>query len=371
MKNIFPAIAALIGTIIGAGILGIPYVIVKSGFTIGLIHLIAISILIMVTMLYLGEIALRTKANHHLVGYAEKYLGKKGRILMFLAVTFGVYAAILAYLIGAGESLSFLFLGTAAYKLQFGIATWFLMSFIVYFEIKALKEGESIGIIIIFILIVSIVILFWNKINPANLEYINLSNVFLPFGVILFAFLGFTAIPEVEIILKHQKNKMKKSIITAILISLVIYIIFAIIVVGSQGTNTPQIATLSLGKPFILLGIITMLTSYLALSIALINTIKFDFKKSKKKAWLYTISIPIILYLILEFFQSAEFTKVLGMGGVLAGGLMAILILSMVKKAKEKSEVNPPYSIPYSAILKWILIAIFIIGAILEIMNTI
>ena len=80
VKKAILAASTLIGTIIGAGIFGIPYVVVKSGFPIGLTHILIIAILTIITMLYLGEIALRTKENCHLAGYAEKYLGKKGKI---------------------------------------------------------------------------------------------------------------------------------------------------------------------------------------------------------------------------------------------------------------------------------------------------
>ena len=96
-ERTFVAISALIGTIIGAGFLGIPFVVMQSGFKIGLIHLVFIASIVALITLYLGEIALRTKTNHHLTGYAEKYLGKAGKNLMFFAVAFGVYSALQEY----------------------------------------------------------------------------------------------------------------------------------------------------------------------------------------------------------------------------------------------------------------------------------
>src|SRR3989344_3960854 len=104
MVKIFSAISILMGTVIGAGVLGIPYVISKSGFTIGLLHLIIIGIIISVISLYLGEIALRTKENHQLTGYVEKYLGKKGKNIMLFVLAFDICAALVAYLVGEGES---------------------------------------------------------------------------------------------------------------------------------------------------------------------------------------------------------------------------------------------------------------------------
>ncbi len=69
------AVTTLIGTIIGAGVLGIPYVIAKSGFLYGSILIIAIGLAFLVLNLFVGEIVLRTKGQYQLTGYMEKYLG--------------------------------------------------------------------------------------------------------------------------------------------------------------------------------------------------------------------------------------------------------------------------------------------------------
>ncbi|MEK6855306.1 MAG: aromatic amino acid transport family protein [Nanoarchaeota archaeon] len=370
MSKILSASLALIGATIGAGILGIPYVISKSGFALGLVNLIIIASIIILINLYLGEIGLRTKANHQLTGYAEKYLGKKGKILMLIAFSFGIYSALLAYLIGEGESLSFLFLGTVQYKLYFGILFWLVISAITYFGLKAFEESEKIGVTLMIIFIIAIILFYSNKIASSNLTYNNPKNFFMPFGVILFAFLGFAAIPKVEQILNKNKKLTKKTIIISYLACLIIYIAFTAIVLGVNGNKTPQIATLSLGKPFILFSIITMFTASLAVLTAIIDTIKLDFKKSKLKAWFYAVSPPILLLLILNFFEIAVFTRILGIGGVISGGVTSILILLMAKRAKQFGERKPEYSIPYSVIISSAIIILLLIAIALEIKSS-
>ncbi len=372
MGRAFIALMVLMGTIIGAGILGIPYVAMQSGFPVGAAHIIIISALMAILMLYLGEIVLRTKKNHQLPGLASKYLNKKGRFLMFIAVAFGVYSAIVAYLIAEGRSLSYLIFDSPAYEFQLGILFWIFLSAITYFGIKALEEGDTIGVILVFVTIISISAYFANKIDLSNLVNIFPNKMFVPFGVVLFAFLGFTAIPEIKRVLEKDKKPMKKVIITAYALTAVIYLIFTAIVIGYMGAATPEVATIALGKPFIFLGMITMFTAYLSLSIAMIDMYKFDFRKTRRTAWIYTISIPLILFIILSITKHAAFTQVLGIGGVLSGGLTAILILAMIKKAKAKGEIKKPeYSMRHSNILSYILGAIFIIGAIIEIISII
>jgi amino acid permease len=367
MGKTFLAVSALISAIIGAGFLGIPYVVMQSGFKIGLLHLVFIAFILALTVLYLGEIALRTKENHQLTGYAEKYLGKTGKIIMFFAIAFGIYSAILAYLIAEGESLSALLFGNANFSFQISIFFWFALSCIAYFGIKALKEGTSIGVILVFVLLISIFVFFSNKISPENLSYINLNNFFLPFGVIMFAFLAFTAIPEAKIILGEDKKLMKKSIIIAYACALLVYIIFTFIVLGYKGQMTPRIATLALGAPFVLFGMITMFIAYLSLTTSMIDSLKFDFKEPKPRAWLYAISIPILLFILLKVFNSLDFIKILSFAGTISGGLTAVLILLMSEKAKLSGDRKPEYSMPNSRIIRGALIVIFVLCTIAEI----
>ena len=370
MSKTILATLTLIGATIGAGVLGIPYVVLKSGFGFGVLIIIFVALLMLLTNLYLGEIALRTKGTHQLSGYAEKYLGPRGKKIMFLAIVFGVYAALVAYLIGEGESLSYLFFNTVKYEIIMGTFFWIILAALSWFGLKALEEGEEIGVTFVFITIISIVVFSWNKINPSNLSYNDASQIFSPFGVVLFAFLGFSAVPEVIRILKKEKGSLEKAIISSNLIVLSIYIIFTAVVLGWKGSATPPLATLVLGKPFVLLGMITMFTAYLVHTNALIDTLRFDFRKTRFHAWLIAISVPLLAFIVIRFLNIAGFIKVLSIGGAISGGLTAILILFMVKKAKQNGDEKPSYSIPYSNILAWILIAIFALGAIFEITSS-
>ncbi len=369
MSKSFAALCILMGTVVGAGILGLPYVVMKSGFAIGVFHIVFLAVIMAVMMLYLGEIALRTKSTHQLPGYAQKYLGLQGKRWMFIALAFGIYSAIIAYLIGEGRSLSYLIFDSGAYQLEMGILFWLFLSAITYFGIKALEEGEMVGVIFVFIMIIAISVFFANKVDPANLMDVFPTNFFAPFGVALFAFLGFAAIPEIERVLGKDKKPMRNIIIFAYALIALIYIIFTAIVLGYRGDFTPEVATIALGKPFIVLGMITMFTAYLSLSVAMIDAIRFDYKQSRARAWFYTIIVPLLGFIVLSLTGSAAFTKVLGIGGALSGGLAAIMILFMVRSAKKKGDSKTTYSMPYSDWIAWPLIIIFVLGALMEVKN--
>jgi len=343
-KQLFTAISIITGTCIGAGFLGIPYVTAKAGFFITLIYIILFSTILLFVNLYLGEIILRTKKNHQLTGYAEKYLGKKGKYIMLYVTKFTIFAAIIAYTIGVGESVSLLIFGNIKYFIPIGVFFGLLMSALIWRGMSSLKIFEKAGVIISLTLLLSICIMFFNKINLSNLGYINLKNVLLPFGVVLFSMMSFFAIPEAKIILNRNRKLMKKAIIIGTLLPALFYLIFTFVVVGFKGNQTPEIATFALGGIFVFMGIIAMFTSYLSLGNALQQNYIFDFKNSKKKAWFKAAILPIIIFLLTQMFKGFfSFIRVISIGGVVSGGIIAILILIIHKRAKKLGDRKPEF----------------------------
>src|SRR3989344_747259 len=145
------AVATLVGTIIGAGVLAIPYSMKKAGFLTGLLNLAILSIVVLFLFLFVGEIVLRTKGNHQLTGYAEKYLGKKGKLFLMFAMVFGTYGALVAYTIGVGRSLVSLFgIGeivdllniSVPSDLLFSLLFFLFCSTLVYLGLNAIRTSE-------------------------------------------------------------------------------------------------------------------------------------------------------------------------------------------------------------------------------------
>lgn len=366
-KTFFSGLAILLGTIIGAGVYGIPFVASKSGFIIALFYIVFLGLIMLFTNLCLGEIILRTKEKHQLSGYAKKYLGGIGKNFMDFAFIFGIYAALVAYALGIGESLSFLFFKNLGHSLLFGFLFSILMTGLLYRGLRFLKGYEKIGVSVILGLLVVIILLFASKISVENLSALNFNYLFLPFGVILFSFIGFSVIPEVNFVLKKDKKPFKKILIFGSLIPIVFYALFSLVVVGFKGSETPEIATLALGAIFIFLGIFTMSNAYLALGNALQDHFKYDSGFKKNKAWFLSAIIPIFIFLFIKMFKYFTFTKILSIGGVVSGGLIGILILLMAKKAKKRGERKPKFSVKINWFIILTLSLIFIFGIVREV----
>lgn len=351
-KRLLQGTFTLVGATIGAGILGLPYIFSKSGFLIGLFWIISIGILMLFVHLYLGEIILRTNGNHQLTGYAEKYLGKYGKFLMLFAMVFGIYSALVAYLIGEGQSISYVISGSGNYTIFFGFLFWAIMTLLLREGLRGLKKVELYGVFFVLTFILGIFFYFFPQINTQNLFYNNLDLFFVPIGIILFSLLGFSAIPEVGRIMEYSKKEMKKALIIGTVIPIIAYILFAFSFVGAFGMNLNEVATLSSGRLIALLGIFTMTTSFFVLSFALKDMFSTDLKIKRRNLFILVSVIPLLLYLFITFFNLLDFSKVLGIGGVISGGLIGILILLMNYNAKKYGERRPEYWIS----INWLII---------------
>ncbi|MBW6442180.1 amino acid permease [Patescibacteria group bacterium] len=360
----------LTGTIIGAGVLGLPYVFADSGFLVGLAWLIFLGIVMIFVTLCLGEVTLRTATIQQLPGYAEKYLGKFPKKIMVFSMVIGIYAALLAYLIGQGQSLSLLFTGGLENSFYFGVGFWILITAFLQGSLKRLEGvgyfGVSGMILVFFILLLALMPGF----SFSNLTPINPSKIFFPFGVILFSLMGFNAIPILRReVGRNKRYLLKKAIIIGILISIIFYLIFSFVFVGVLGREINEVATLSfkgiLGGLLLIFGMFTMITSYFFLSYALKDYFLFDLKK-RKPILFYVSLVPLMLYLLVSSFNNLGFVGVLGIGGSIAGGITGILILLMTLKSKRKGDMPPEYSMPLNWFLIVLLGIIFLMGILFE-----
>jgi len=364
-KPLYQAIATLTGTVIGAGILGIPFVIAKAGFWTGVINIVILGLVSMLLYLYLGETVLRTKGKHQLTGYAEKYLGQKGKLLMMFSMIFGIYGALVAYLIGVGQAAAAMFGGNAIlYTLLFFI----IVASLIYSGLRKVANAELYLLPFMLLVVALIAFLSYKHIDLINFTPLNIYALLVPYGVVLFAFLGATAIPEMQMELEKNAKYMKKAIIIGMLIPMITYLLFAVFIVGVTGLSTTQISTIGLGQAIgphmIFIGnifaVLSMTTSFLALGLALQQMYTFDYGLTKKLSWILTCVAPLIIV----FSGFTTFSKALNISGIIAGGLTGVLIVLMAIKAKTMGNRKPEYEMPINWFIASLLIALFAGGAV-------
>jgi len=363
----FGAIATLVGITVGAGVLGMPYVMAKAGFLTGVLVLILLTFIMIVSSLYIGEVIQRTRGKHQLLGLTEYYLGKKGKIIISIFILAGLYGSLAAYTIASGSILNTLFSGGD--QILLSILFWILVSIIILSQLNFINKLESIFSPAKVIILLVIAIALITQIRPQNLLIFNQAQIHIPLGVILFSLLGLFGLVEMNEELKNKKL-LKKSIIIGIILSAVCYLIFSTALVGVMGISTPEIATTGLislgGTALILINLfilLCLLTVAIALGFALKEAFILDYNLKNNKAWLLTILPPLII----AIFKPASFINLLGLTATFGGGLLIAVMLIVHSKAVKIGKVNPTYSMPNKWWIKLILIFLFVIATIYEI----
>jgi len=368
----FEAISTLVGTVIGAGVLGIPYLIAKAGLLNGIVLIIVLGIALTVLYLYYGEIILRTKKLHQISGYAEKYLGKWGKLVATISFIISMYGALIAYLFGSGAALASIFGGSS---LLFSLGFFFVGAVFIYIGIKAVERSEPVLMVVVMFLMMVICFLNLRHIRPEHLTGFRLDTLLIPYGLVLFALLGTNAIPEMREELVGNEKKLKKCILIGMAIPIIIYILFSVVVVGVVGLEgfealdeNSRIATIALipyvGANMAIIGnlfaVFAMSTSFLSVGLSLKEMFIFDLHLNPKLAMLLTFLPPMIPFL----FRLTSFIEVLEIMGVAVGGITAFLLIFMFWNAKKHGERKPEYSLNPNPWIGWLILGLVLLGTI-------
>ncbi|MDP2906459.1 MAG: aromatic amino acid transport family protein [Nanoarchaeota archaeon] len=367
------SVALMIGMLIGAGILAMPYVIYQAGFWTGMLVLAFIGFAILFMHLYVGEVVLRTNGKHQLVGYVEKYLGKNAKHILTFSTIFMINGALIAYILGEGVALKSVFGGDG---FVFSMAFFVIMAVLVFFSLKVLTESEVVIGLAMIIMVLLVCFLSSFYVDFKNFQGFDIKNFFIPYGIIFFAVVGGGAVPPMKALLEKRKKDLKKAILLGTLIPLGIYALFSIIVIGVVGENfnvlTQGVATVALGavlgknmNVFVnLFAVFSMATSFIAMALMMKWVYQYDYKMKKHLAWALTCIIPLILVLL----NVTTFVRVLALIGAIGGGVEGIMIVLMHYKAKKMGDREPEYSLPNNVFISALLISVFVIGLVITVL---
>ena len=366
-KNYIYAVSTLIGTAVGAGVFGLPYVTSKAGFIPALILLVILGVIMILLGLMYGEVTLRTNDKGRLVGYCEKYIGKNGKSAATLITLFALYANVLAYIIIGGVFLNALFSSYfGGNEFIYGLIMFAFISAGIYINLKLVSVIELLMVVFILITMFGIFAKGAVFVDMNNLLSYDASQFFLPFGVILFSLSFISAVPALEHIMKKRQGKIKSAIVASGIAIIIIYALFMAMVVGITGAETSEetFSGLSkfMGNGVVVLGLIfglfAVATSYLMIGINLKEIFWYDFHLSKNKSWALACSVPVIIFIL----GLRDFITVINFTGGVAGGLIGILIIIVFYKAKKTGDLKPAYEINIPKIISALMAFVFILG---------
>lgn len=365
------AVALIFSGTIGAGILGLPYAVAKVGSLIGVFYIIGIGVLMIGFNLLVGEIAVRTKGDFHLVGMAEKYLGRWGKPLMTVLVYLVSFGILDVYIIGEGESLAALFGGPAV---GWSLLFWLIGSTLVFIGLRVVKVADFVLSLLLLSVVFFIIAVSAPNVQTVNFAYHNWAQILFPFGVLLFAFSGSGSVLEAHSLIGDDKRLFRKAILLAGGIILMVYLVFAMVVLGVTGAETTEIATIGLGnkigRSVFLLGNIfaalAMATSFITNSLLFRDSLRWDYRWPSWKASLLVCGIPLLLYL----FGLRGFILMIDLIGGVFFSLEMLLIILIYWQAKRKGDLPiGPYKLHHTWLLVALLILLLVVGGVYSVVK--
>jgi len=367
LNNFWYAVATQVGMIVGVGMFGLPFVASRSGFLVVCAYLVAFTAVFVLLHLMFGEIVLRTKERHRLVGYAGIYLGKFAKKFMLVETMLMFIGGMLAYILVGGTFLHDITSGIFGSAFDYQIIFWALMSVLVAMGLKTVKWSELAMFVIVSVIIVFLFLASAPHITVAYLEGFSARDIFLPYGIVLFALAGGAAVPILRDILQGEEHLMKKAILYGTLAPAVMYVLFVIAVVGVSGSLTSEDGFSGLhgilGEPVIfwgiILGVLMVASSYLVFGLYLKDTLRYDMGISDRTALLWTLFSPLAL-LMLEW---RSFIEIISFLGALFLGVEGIFLIMIYRRAREKGDRAPEYDLRVSRAVLYALIVIFVSGA--------
>jgi len=331
-------LAILIGTQVGAGILGLPYVASRVGMVPALFILLGVMLLLMSTALIILKLSAEM-GGAQMSTMAQKILGNTGGWVMYMSILIMGFGAMLAYIAGMGSVFSSL-LGVD--ETLGAIIFWLLASAVIYLGLEASGKTELVMSFLMLILFIGITTSLFPYAKPENAMYVELGGILSMTGVAIFALGCHTIIPDVYRGIGDYR-KTRNVVVLAFLIPTIIYAIFMVSFLLVFGKNTPQIATQGLEILYREIGkivgnvipLLAITTSYIGIGLAQQSNSKEFLKLKKPIAWSLTTIPPIAVYLA----GIKNFADVLAFAGD-TGDLVAFIILPVVmliiKKYRER-----------------------------------
>ena len=359
----------MLGLIFGAGIFALPAAVALSGIGWGIFHFILALLLMTIAHLWYAEVAFLSDRKERFTGFARRWIGRRGEYAAVLSVIVGYYGALLAYGVLGGVFLAVLFPYLSAFQ-------WSVVFFVVS-GVFSYFSFEKIGLINFYLTIPLVgFVLYLSGISIPHLDLSNFSAGspafwFLPYGIFIFSFGGFAAVPETSDIMKRLTlGDLRRVIVLSLLISAALYFVFIFAVVGANGINTTDDAIGGLISlvgsraviPGALVGFLAVFTSYLAFAVDMKNIFKFDYKIPKTWSWLLTTAPPVMLFIL----GVSQFLSIIGFVGAVAAGASVILIYFMARNLHRSHSDHVHFLLSTKNFIAFAVVTLFLAGAILE-----
>ncbi len=342
-ESLWRGIRPLLGTVVGVGIFGLPFVFAQAGYPLAFAEMVIVAGMNLLALIMYAELSLGHKGHPHFANIIGDILGPFGKILASLSFFGGMWGALVAYIVVGGSFLHTLLGGLGGEVYMYQVVFWLFAASMILGGLSFINRLQAFLIPIFFLLLGGVVGYTLMHVNGENILTVQPENYMLPLGAILFAFSGMAAVPEMRDVLGRDRRYLIRAIIVGTLFVALIYTCFTLAIVGVFGTTTAPQALESLARlsPVLaligsLIGLCTVFTAFLNIGTAIMNTFLYDYRLRYGLAWLLTVSVPLIVY----FIGAHDFIPVISFTGGVLGSCMGILVVLAYEKARHAHHLS-------------------------------
>ncbi len=367
MIKFLSSVFLITSTIIGLGVFILPYTLAQSGVYFWIWFLI-VPLLIFYVHLAYSEIIFQIEEKHNLPGLSEKILGKNWKNLVWLIDFLGILFVFSSYYLALTKFTNLIFHFNN--ELLISLFYAFLVIIIILLSVNPFSKIEGILAFFMILLFLILGIYFLPQINPGNFKT-EFLNPWLSYGVLIFAYTGYSSLQMVYDIIGKNKKLMLGINVVAILLVTLLYLLFIVSIYGTFGKNVSSTALENLkgtANNFIVravsvLAILNILTTFIALAFYLKRGLIFDYNINNILSWLI-ISLTIV---IIPFLKLENIAKLVSLtGSVFLGFNLFVLLLCYLRLKNYIYFKIPKFLI---IILLILLVYGWVIGILSEIMG--
>lgn len=350
----YEAVAFLVGSNIGSGILGLAYTARFAGWPVLTVWLVIAGVFTTFSMLYLAETCLRTKAPLQLPGLAEKYIGGFGAGLIYLALFANCMSCIIIYTSYSGSILFMLFqipgwIGSLLFTIPCVLVIWFGLKAVGMWE-----KFVSSGMILLLLILIAASLASAGS-DISRTMYSDWHYGIPLFNNAVFCYVAQYAVPELARGMRRTPRKLPLSIITGMLITGFLLSAAPAAVLSLTGAESitpsaPSTWGYLLGQWALyaayLFAICAMMTSFWTVGESMV-TATIDMFRLKDEKNFYTRFFVMFCTIIPPFLLAQthliDFIDAIGWAAVFGDIILSVLPCLILIRARKKGDQQPDW----------------------------
>jgi tyrosine-specific transport protein len=368
--SVLGGILLIVGSCIGAGMLGLPIQTGLSGFFPSVFMFFLSWAFMTTTALLVVEVNGWFSRKVNFLTMTEQTLGKFGKAMCWVTYLFLFYALLVAYISGSGSLLSTIFQNSFSISLpMWGGSLFFVVLFgwVVYLGTRGVDLFNRLLMFVKVAFFVLFLFIGVRYIQPALLMRSDTHHMLSSLPLLVIAFGFHNIIPSLTSYLNGDLKRVRLTIIGGSLSCLVIYIIFEWVVLGivplggahglaaslKQDMEASQAVSAIVRSPWVRtfaqgFGFVALLTSFLAQTMSLVHFLADGMKvNTKQKENLWICVLALLPPLVFSFFFPNLFFKALNFaGGICAVILFGLLPVGMVWMGRYRRQTATGYTVP-------------------------